>query len=85
MPDFGKWIVEVAVNGVKSGSFDRACDLHDLGFALHRAGAGNHGEMSAADFYISRLDNAVVGVGCSACLLIGRNNASYAFHNIHAG
>ena len=24
MLDFGKWIVEVAVNGVKSGSFDRA-------------------------------------------------------------
>ena len=24
MLDFGRWIVEVAVNGVKSGSFDRA-------------------------------------------------------------
>ena len=23
MLDFGRWIVEVAVNGVKSGSFDR--------------------------------------------------------------
>ena len=31
MPDFGKWIVEVAVNGVKSGSFDRAWAAMQLG------------------------------------------------------
>lgn len=31
MLDFGKWIVEVAVNGVKSGSFDRARAAMQLG------------------------------------------------------
>ena len=31
MLDFGKWIVEVAVNGVKSGSFDRAWAAMQLG------------------------------------------------------
>ena len=30
MLDFGRWIVEVAVNGVKSGSFDRAWILRGL-------------------------------------------------------
>lgn len=30
MLDFGKWIVDVAVNGVKSGSFDRAWGLCSL-------------------------------------------------------
>ncbi len=31
MPDFGTWMVEVAVNGVKSGSFDRAWAAMQLG------------------------------------------------------
>ena len=31
MLDFGKWRVEVAVNGVKSGSFDRAWAAMQLG------------------------------------------------------
>ena len=31
MLDFGKWIVEVAVNGIKSGSFDRAWAAMQLG------------------------------------------------------
>ena len=31
MLDFGKWIVKVAVNGVKSGSFDRAWAAMQLG------------------------------------------------------
>ena len=31
MLDFGKWIVEVAINGVKSGSFDRAWAAMQLG------------------------------------------------------
>ena len=31
MLDFGKWIVEVAVNGVKSGSFGRAWAAMQLG------------------------------------------------------
>ena len=31
MLDFGKWIVEVAVNGVKCGSFDRAWAAMQLG------------------------------------------------------
>ena len=31
MLDFGRWIVEVAVNGVKSGSFDRAWAAMQLG------------------------------------------------------
>ena len=31
MLDFGRWIVEVAVNGVKSGSFDRAWATMQLG------------------------------------------------------
>ena len=31
MLDFGKWIVEGAVNGVKSGSFDRAWAAMQLG------------------------------------------------------
>ena len=30
MLDFGRWIVEVAVNGVKSGSFDRLGRLCSL-------------------------------------------------------
>ena len=31
MLDFGRWIVEVAVNGVKSGSFDRSWAAMQLG------------------------------------------------------
>lgn len=31
MLDFGRWIVEVAVNGVKSGSFDMAWAAMQLG------------------------------------------------------
>ena len=31
MLNFGKWIVEVAVNGVKNGSFDRAWAAMQLG------------------------------------------------------
>ena len=31
MLDFGKWIIEVAVNGVKNGSFDRAWAAMQLG------------------------------------------------------
>ena len=31
MLDFGRWIVEVAVNGVKSGSFDRVWAAMQLG------------------------------------------------------
>ena len=31
MLDFGRWIVDVAVNGVKSGSFDRAWAAMQLG------------------------------------------------------
>ena len=31
MLDFGKWIVEVAVNGVKNGSFGRAWAAMQLG------------------------------------------------------
>ena len=31
MLDFGRWIVEVAVNGVKGGSFDRAWAAMQLG------------------------------------------------------
>ena len=31
MLDFGRWIVEVAINGVKSGSFDRAWAAMQLG------------------------------------------------------
>lgn len=31
MLDFGRWIVEVAVNGVKSGIFDRAWAAMQLG------------------------------------------------------
>ena len=43
MLDFGKWIVEVAVNGVKSGSFDRAWAAMQLGnhYSRDRITAGD--------------------------------------------
>ena len=51
MPDFGKWIVEVAVNGVKSGSFDRAWAAMQLGNHYSRD------RITAED--IARFDTAI--------------------------
>ena len=49
--DFGKWIVEVAVNGVKSGSFDRAWAAMQLGNHYSRD------RITAED--ITRFDTAI--------------------------
>ena len=51
MLDFGKWIVEVAVNGVKSGSFDRAWAAMQLGNHYSRD------RITAED--ITRFDTAI--------------------------
>ena len=51
MLDFGKWIVEVAVNGVKSGSFDRAWAAMQLGNHYSRD------RITAED--IARFDTAI--------------------------
>ena len=49
--DFGRWIVEVAVNGVKSGSFDRAWAAMQLGNHYSRD------RITAED--IARFDTAI--------------------------
>ena len=36
MLDFGRWIVDVAVNGVKSGSFDRAWVRNGVAYPMSR-------------------------------------------------
>ena len=51
MLEFGKWIVEVAVNGVKSGSFDRAWAAMQLGNHYSRD------RITAED--IARFDTAI--------------------------
>lgn len=51
MLDFGKWIVEVAVNGVKSGSFDRDWAAMQLGNHYSRD------RITAED--IARFDTAI--------------------------
>ncbi len=51
MLDFGRWIVEVAVNGVKSGSFDRAWAAMQLGNHYSRD------RITAED--IARFDTAI--------------------------
>ena len=51
MLDFGKWIVDVAVNGVKSGSFDRAWAAMQLGNHY------SHDRITAED--IARFDTAI--------------------------
>ena len=51
MLDFGRWIVEVAVNGVKSGSFDRAWAAMQLGNHY------SHDRITAED--IARFDTAI--------------------------
>lgn len=51
MLDFGKWIVEVAVNGVKNGSFDRAWAAMQLGNHYSRD------RITAED--IARFDTAI--------------------------
>ena len=51
MLDFGKWIVEVAINGVKSGSFDRAWAAMQLGNHYSRD------RITAED--IARFDTAI--------------------------
>ena len=51
MLDFGKWIVDVAVNGVKSGSFDRAWAAMQLGNHYSRD------RITAED--IARFDRAI--------------------------
>ena len=51
MLDFGKWIVNVAVNGVKSGSFDRAWAAMQLGNHYSRD------RITAED--IARFDTAI--------------------------
>ena len=51
MLDFGRWIVDVAVNGVKSGSFDRAWAAMQLGNHYSRD------RITAED--IARFDTAI--------------------------
>ena len=51
MLDFGRWIVEVAVNGVKSGSFDRA------GAAMQLGNHYSRDRITAED--IARFDTAI--------------------------
>ena len=51
MLDFGRWIVDVAVNGVKSGSFDRAWAAMQLGNHYSRD------RITAED--IARVDTAI--------------------------
>ena len=51
MLDFGKWIVEVAVNGVKNGSFDSAWAAMQLGNHYSRD------RITAED--IARFDTAI--------------------------
>lgn len=51
MLDFGRWIVEVAVNGVKSGIFDRAWAAMQLGNHYSRD------RITAED--IARFDTAI--------------------------
>ena len=51
MLDFGRWIVEVAVKGVKSGSFDRAWAAMQLGNHYSRD------RITAED--IARFDTAI--------------------------
>ena len=51
MLDFGKWIVEVAVNGVKNGSFDRFWAAMQLGNHYSRD------RITAED--IARFDTAI--------------------------
>ena len=51
MLDFGRWIVEVAVNGVKSGSFARAWAAMQLGNHYSRD------RITAED--IARFDTAI--------------------------
>ena len=51
MLDFGRWIVEVAVNGVKNGSFDRAWAAMQLGNHYSRD------RITAED--IARFDTAI--------------------------
>ena len=51
MLDFGRWVVEVAVNGVKSGSFDRAWAAMQLGNHYSRD------RITAED--IARFDTAI--------------------------
>ena len=60
MLDFGRWIVEVAVNGVKSGSFDRAWAAMQLGnhYSRDRITAEDIAKFDAAmDEYEKELDN----------------------------
>ena len=60
MLDFGKWIVEVAVNGVKSGSFDRAWAAMQLGnhYSRDRITAEDIARFDTAmDEYEKELDN----------------------------
>ena len=60
MLDFGKWIIEVAVNGVKSGSFDRAWAAMQLGnhYSRDRITAEDIARFDAAmDEYEKELDN----------------------------
>lgn len=60
MLDFGRWIVEVAVNGVKNGSFDRAWAAMQLGnhYSRDRITAEDIAKFDAAmDEYEKELDN----------------------------
>ena len=60
MLDFGKWIIEVAVNGVKSGSFDRAWAAMQLGnhYSRDRITAEDIARFDTAmDEYEKELDN----------------------------
>ena len=60
MLDFGKWIVEVEVNGVNNGSFDRAWAAMQLGnhYSRDRITAEDIDRFDTAmDEYEKELDN----------------------------
>ena len=67
---------------VRAGCLDGCGNLDDLLLGLHRAGTCNDRKIAAANTNITHLDDGVVGMELSVCLLKGLGNPLDGLHNL---
>ena len=76
----GTGLEGAAPQKVCAGGLHRLGNLHNLRFRLHGAGAGDHGEIAAADSGVSHLDDGVHGVELPVGLL---ERLGYPLDGVH--
>ena len=73
-----------AAKNVGTGGLHSLCHGNNLLLGFHGAGAGHHGEVATADFYIAHLDDGIGRVELPVSLLEGLGNTLDGFDNFQA-